>query len=41
VTIEELVSWLDAAAEDATHELLLEKERFQVLVSDETEANSR
>jgi hypothetical protein len=40
MTIDELVSWLDEAAEDATHELLLEIEKFQVLLLDETKPSS-
>jgi hypothetical protein len=40
MTIDELVSWLDEAAEDAAHELLVEKEKFQVLLSDETKPSS-
>jgi hypothetical protein len=41
VTIDELASWLDAAAEDALSELLFGKQRLEVLLSDESEANSR
>jgi hypothetical protein len=37
--IAELVSWLDEALEAAVRELCSEKEQFQVLLSDENEAD--
>jgi alkyl hydroperoxide reductase subunit AhpF len=40
MTIAELVSWLDEAADDASRELLVEKEKFQVLLSDENKSSS-
>jgi hypothetical protein len=41
VTIDQLISWLDEAAEQAARELLLGKERFEELLSEESEVNSR